>query len=307
MTAPRGGQEGNQNAKKEKTNSQTFDDSSDANDRRKDAKIGAAVGVSREQVAKVSRITKAVDEGFVDDDTLAKLRRGAVSINHVDKEIKKQRAEVRAVEKKKEAAAAGVIDGDIVRLGDFRTILPSIPDGCVDLIFTDPPYDKETVPLYEDMAREAARILRPGGSLICYLGQYATADVCRLMGNHLKFFWPLCCYHEGPGQVMAFWGIRVKWKPMLWFVNGGNRFDTSAVIEDLIVSTKEKSSHPWQQSVTEARYYIEKLTPDGGLIVDPFCGGGTTAVAAKQSGRKWITCELDPEYAAIATQRIKEA
>lgn len=307
MTAPRGGQEGNQNARKEKTNRQTFDDSSDANDRRKDAKIGAAVGVSREQVAKVSRITKAVDEGFVDDDTLAKLRRGAVSINHVDKEIKKQRAEVRAVEKKKEAAAAGVIDGDIVRLGDFRTILPSIPDGCVDLIFTDPPYDKETVPLYEDMAREAARILRPGGSLICYLGQYATADVCRLMGNHLKFFWPLCCYHEGPGQVMAFWGIRVKWKPMLWFVNGGNRFDTSAVIEDLIVSTKEKSSHPWQQSVTEARYYIEKLTPDGGLIVDPFCGGGTTAVAAKQSGRKWITCELDPEYAAIATQRIKEA
>lgn len=106
---------------------------------------------------------------------------------------------------------------------------------------------------------------------------------------------------------MAFWGIRVKWKPMLWFVNGGNRFDTSAVVEDLIFSTKEKSAHPWQQSVTEARYYIEKLTPDGGLVVDPFCGGGTTAVAAKQEGRKWITCELDPEYAAIATQRIKDA
>jgi predicted methyltransferase len=279
----------------------------DHHERTKDAKIGDAVGVSRDTVAKVRRITEAADSGLVDDETIAKLRRGAVSINHVDKEIKKQRAEVRAVQKKKEAAAAGCLDGEIVRLGDFRSVLPSIPDGCVDLIFTDPPYDKETVPLYEDMAREAARILRPGGSLICYLGQYATADVCRLMGNHLKFFWPLCCYHEGPGQVMAFWGIRVKWKPMLWFVNGGNRFDTSAVIEDLIVSTKEKSSHPWQQSVTEARYYIEKLTPDGGLIVDPFCGGGTTAVAAKQSGRKWITCELDPEYAAIATQRIKEA
>jgi predicted methyltransferase len=304
MVAPHGGDRKSERAA---IKSQKSDACSDANDRKLDAKIGDAAGVSRDTVAKVKRITEAASKGLVGDDTLTKLRTGAVSINHVDKTVKKQKAEVKAAERKKEAAAAGVIDGDIVRLGDFRTILPSIPDGCVDLIFTDPPYDKETIPLYEDMAREAARILRPGGSLICYLGQYATADVCRLVGGHMKFLWPLCCYHEGPGQVMAFWGIRVKWKPMLWFVNGGNRFDTSEVVEDLIVSTKEKSAHPWQQSVVEARYYIEKLTPKGGLVVDPFCGGGTTAVAAKLSGRKWITCELDPEYAAIATKRIKEA
>ena len=93
---------------------------------------------------------------------------------------------------------------------------------------------------------------------------------------------------------------------MLWFVNGTGRFDTGSIVEDLVVSHKEKSSHPWQQSVVEARYYIEKLTPASGLVVDPFCGGGTTALAAKQSGRKWITCELDEDYAAIATQRINE-
>jgi hypothetical protein len=308
MTAPRGAPVGNENGKKsKKSNTQSSEYLSDRNDRVKDAKIGDAAGVSRDTVAKVRRITEAAEQGLVDTDTMSKLRTGGVSINHVDKEIKKHRADVRASEKKTAAAAAGLLDGDIVRLGDFRTVLPSIPDGCVDLIFTDPPYDKETIPLYGDMAREAARILRPGGSLICYLGQYATADVCRLVGEHLKFFWPLCCYHEGPGQVMAFWGIRAKWKPMLWFVNGGNRFDTSSVLEDLVVSTKEKGSHPWQQSVVEASYYIKKLTPVGGLVVDPFCGGGTTAVAAKSCGRKWITCELDPEYAAIATQRIKEA
>lgn len=275
-------------------------------DREQDARIGAAVGVSREQVAKVRRIHDAAEAGMVDGNTLTKLRTGAVSINHVDKTVKKQKAEVKAAERKKEAAAAGVIDGDTVRLGDFRTILPTIPGGCVDLIFTDPPYDKETVPLYEDMAREAARVLRPGGSLICYLGQYATADVCDLVSKHLQFYWTLCCYHEGPGQVMAMRGIRAKWKPMLWFVNGAGRFDTASIVEDLVVSKKEKTAHPWQQSVVEARYYIEKLTPPGGIVVDPFCGGGTTALAAKQAGRKWITCELDPEYAAIATKRIKD-
>jgi 16S rRNA G966 N2-methylase RsmD len=268
--------------------------------------VAKAANVSHDTVAKVKRIEEATTDGLVSDETISKLRSGEISINHVDKEIKKQRAEVRAVEKKKEAAAAGCLDGEIVRLGDFRTILPSIPGGCVDLIFTDPPYDKATVPLYEDMAREAARILRPGGSLICYLGQYATADVCERVSRHLQFYWTLCCYHEGPGQAMAMRGIRAKWKPMLWFVNGTGRFDTGAMVEDLVVSHKEKSSHPWQQSVVEASYYIEKLTPAGGLVVDPFCGGGTTALAAKQTGRKWITCELDSEYAAIATQRIKE-
>jgi SAM-dependent methyltransferase len=268
--------------------------------------VAKAANVSHDTVAKVKRIEEATTDGLVSAATIGKLRSGEISINHVDKEIKKQRAEVRAVEKKREAAAAGFLDGEIVRLGDFRTILPSIPDGCVDLIFTDPPYDKETVPLYEDMAREAARILRPGGSLICYLGQYATADVCELVSRHLQFYWTLCCYHEGPGQAMAMRGIRAKWKPMLWFVNGTGRFDTGSMVEDLVVSHKEKSSHPWQQSVVEASYYIERLTPQGGLVVDPFCGGGTTALAAKQAGRKWITCELDPEYAAIATQRIKE-
>jgi SAM-dependent methyltransferase len=292
--------------KEDKKTTQKLVELPDRSDREKNARIGAAAGVSREQVAKVRRIHAAADDGMVDGDTLKKLRIGAVSINHVDKEIKKQRAEVKAVEKKKEAAAAGCLDGEIVRLGDFRSVLPSIPDGCVDLIFTDPPYDKETVPLYEDMAREAARILRPGGSLICYLGQYATADVCELVSRHLQFYWTLCCYHEGPGQAMAMRGIRAKWKPMLWFVNGTGRFDTGAMVEDLVISQKEKSAHPWQQSVVEASYYIEKLTPAGGLVVDPFCGGGTTALAAKQSGRKWVTCELDPEYAAIATQRIKE-
>jgi len=268
--------------------------------------IAKVANVSSNTVAKVERIDVATSEGLVSNATIQKLRSGDISINHVDKQIKKQRAEVRAVEKKKDAAASGVLDGSIVRLGDFRTILPSIPDGCVDLIFTDPPYDKETIPLYEDMAREAARILRPGGSLICYLGQYATADVCELVSKHLQFYWTLCCYHEGPGQVLSMRGVRAKWKPMLWFVNGTGRFDTGSIVEDLVVSHKEKSSHPWQQSVVEARYYIEKLTPAGGLVVDPFCGGGTTALAAKQAGRKWITCELDEDYAAIATQRINE-
>lgn len=41
-----------------------------------------------------------------------------------------------------------------------------------------------------------------------------------------------------------------------------------------------------------------------GIVLDPFMGAGTTAVAAKKAGRRWIGIELNPTYAALATQRI---
>ncbi len=46
---------------------------------------------------------------------------------------------------------------------------------------------------------------------------------------------------------------------------------------------------------------------DAGIVLDPFCGSGTTAVVAKQLGMHWIGIELNPEYVAIAEARIKEA
>ena len=47
------------------------------------------------------------------------------------------------------------------------------------------------------------------------------------------------------------------------------------------------------------------ITPDGSLVLDPFLGGGTTAVAALLTGRRCIGVELSPEYAAIASERCR--
>ena len=43
----------------------------------------------------------------------------------------------------------------------------------------------------------------------------------------------------------------------------------------------------------------------GDLVLDPFMGAGTTAVAASMHGRRWVGCELNPEYHAIATKRLR--
>jgi len=43
-------------------------------------------------------------------------------------------------------------------------------DGSVDLIFTDPPYGRDALPLYASLAKEAARVLRPGGFVAAMCG-----------------------------------------------------------------------------------------------------------------------------------------
>ena len=47
--------------------------------------------------------------------------------------------------------------------------------------------------------------------------------------------------------------------------------------------------------------------PEGGTVLDPFFGAGTTGLVAQQHGRNWIGCELNPVYAEMAAKRIKDA
>jgi DNA modification methylase len=52
---------------------------------------------------------------------------------------------------------------------------------------------------------------------------------------------------------------------------------------------------------------IKAGCPEGGTVLDPFAGSGTTLAVAAQLGRSAIGCELNPEYIALADQRIKDA
>lgn len=52
---------------------------------------------------------------------------------------------------------------------------------------------------------------------------------------------------------------------------------------------------------------IEQFTDPDDLILDPFCGSGTTGVAAMLTGRRFVGCELQPHYAAIARERLEAA
>ena len=62
--------------------------------------------------------------------------------------------------------------------------------------------------------------------------------------------------------------------------------------------------HPTQKPLRLVRRALLASTREGELVFDPFCGSGTTAVAAKELGRFFVGAELEEEYAELAARRI---
>lgn len=70
----------------------------------------------------------------------------------------------------------------------------------------------------------------------------------------------------------------------------------------------EKRVHPTQKPIMLMRWVMDTLKiPRGATIFDPFCGSGTTGVAAIQTGRNFIGFEISPEYCTIARKRCEAA
>jgi len=78
-----------------------------------------------------------------------------------------------------------------------------------------------------------------------------------------------------------------------------------AVYEYPIQGGKDRF-HPTQKNTELFKDLILKHSNEGDMVLDPFLGSGTTAVAANATGRKFIGCELDQEYFEKAMARIKE-
>lgn len=190
--------------------------------------------------------------------------------------------------------------------GDSFELAEMIPDESCQLIFCDPPYDRKSAYLYVKTAELAARILVDGGSLMTYSGQINLPELLELVGEveGLRYFWTIACRHSGSANFMREYGIRVEWKPVVWFVKGKFRNHRERIVRDMISGGMEKDEHEWQQAQGEAAYAIDAMTSIGDLVVDPFCGGGTTAVAAKSLDRRWWTADIDAAAVKRARDRI---
>ena len=68
--------------------------------------------------------------------------------------------------------------------------------------------------------------------------------------------------------------------------------------------TLRHNNHPTVKPIALMEYLINMVTKEGQTVLDPFTGSGTTLIAAKKLGRKYIGIELEPDYVKIAEARL---
>lgn len=124
--------------------------------------------------------------------------------------------------------------------------------------------------------------------------------------------------------------LRPRFEPVLWFVkpyaigttiaDNVLRHDLGAFNEQAFVRYEEAPDnilrsgfakgeggrHIAQKPVRLLRALIELTTQPSHLVLDPFCGSGSTLVAAKASGRNYLGFEIDPEAVKIARERLSQ-
>ena len=172
-----------------------------------------------------------------------------------------------------------------ITTGDARVLAERLSDESVDLIFTDPVYDR--IDDYRWLAETAARILKPSGSLLVF--QWAG-----FMRETLNALWPL----ELEGQLSLYIPNRTKdtrnkvgfnkWTPCLWLSRGDA---ISPRTTDLLqcnafqsVYGSGNSNHEWSKSPEFFVHYIQAFMAY--IVFDPFTGGGTVPAVGKMLGRQ---------------------
>ena len=87
-------------------------------------------------------------------------------------------------------------------------------------------------------------------------------------------------------------------------VSVGTRHTDIFRIDLLNPMSAEATGYPTQKPVALPERIVRASTNEGDLVCDPFCGSGTTLVAAKRLGRRWWGCDRNPQAVTITEQRL---
>ena len=207
-----------------------------------------------------------------------------------------------------------IIQENTIIHGDSLTVLRQMEPESVDAIITDPPYGINYVSqtgasIKNDKSPfiwflyDAFRVLKSGeaghGGLICFTRwdvEQTFIDAMKIAGFNVKseVIWDKV-YH-GMGDTKA--AFAPSHENIVFAVKGKYSFPGSRP-KDLVTFPKINSSkmvHPTEKPVGLLANLISSVTKPGDLILDPFAGSGSTLVAAKKTGRRFIGIELDDDY-----------
>jgi len=244
--------------------------------------------------------------------TLAKVPAGTISsvVREASKDgrklswlrvVQETRDKIRGTLVKERAEAVVKVPPEL-REAPFQNI--ELPAESVDLIVTDPPYSPDVQDVYGDLSEFAFKVLRPGGICIAYSGHLGVGKNILALSEHLEFMWLFAMRHTGGEMRFRKFNIFVGWKPIIACYKEPLEAWWEPVRDFIDGGGKEKDAHEWQQAESEAAYFIERLSPPGGFVVDPMCGSGTTLVAAKKLGRSYLGIDIDAAALQSASRRL---
>lgn len=225
---------------------------------------------------------------------------------------------------------------------DWRELMQGLAPGSVDMILTDMPYGVtackwDTVIDLAAWWLEVKRVIKPRGAIVMTASQPFTT---RLISSNYEWFRYEWVWLKNNGtdflnakrkpflaheQILVFAPAQTTYIPQMKkgkpYITRSHNISSDHVVKDKSVGNytsrnhgtryplsylmifQERGLHPTQKPVALFAYLIETYTQPGELVVDPFVGSGTTAVAAKSTGRRFIVGDQDAAYCEVAKRR----
>jgi len=236
-----------------------------------------------------------------------------------------------------------LFDNGILFQGDALAVLRELPDATVDAVVTDPPYSSGGLHAGARRA-EPAKKYQSTGTKRTYPPMLGDCKDQRSFVMWATLWLSECWRLAKPGApclVFSDWrqlpamtdavqaagwewrGIVVWHKPTARPMLGSFKRDAEFVVHAAKAPAKTFTRRCFPGVYSHHVVVADKVhltgkpvpllvdllqvTPEGGVVLDPFTGGGTTALACQQTGRRFIGVELSAEYFELAGVRIREA
>ncbi len=227
----------------------------------------------------------------------------------------------------------------MIHHGDCLTVMTAMPPETVDLIYADPPFgpgapfadcwEGTSVEDFVEWMRPRVvamrRLLNPSGSFYLHCDP-STSHYLKVMMDTIfgqDQFQNEIVWSYGLGgsswkrfsrkhDVILFYTRSENWffnKPMVpaksQRLKGKLKGATDVwAIPSINNMARERTGYPTQKPLALLERIIRASSNPDDVVLDPFCGSGTTLVAAQQLGRRWIGIDQSPEAVAVATRRL---